>query len=114
MVIGGGRKNLASALIHPFFACPDFTDAGEEFVEVIGQLVAAFQAVVVECETFHDIFAQSLGSPLPETGGDRRFDSVADGDDHIQIVVIQRMRFFPPSVWKRMISERPSGCLSID
>ena len=50
-----------------------------------------FQALVVQGETFDDVFAQPLRGPDAEAGGDAGFDAVADGDDGIEIVKFRRV-----------------------
>jgi hypothetical protein len=70
-VIGGQREDLP--------------DAGQQFIEVVGQSIAALQPVVIQCETLDQVFAQTFSRPLAELHALERPHPVADSQDHVEI-----------------------------
>ena len=80
-VVGGQGEDLADALIHALLAGPDLADAGQQFVEVVGQPVAALQPLVVQREALDDVLAEALRRPLAELRATEAVDPVADRDD---------------------------------
>jgi hypothetical protein len=93
IVITRHGEDLFNPQVHPSFAGADIADAFEQFVEVVrngrtghGRIL---QPLVVHGETLDDILLQALRRPDAETGGNQAFYAVADGNDHVQIVVIK-------------------------
>jgi len=41
IVVDGQGEDVPDVLVHPRFACPDFADTGKQFLEMVGQAVAA-------------------------------------------------------------------------
>ena len=71
-VVAGQGEDLPDALVHARLAGADLADAGEQFVEVVGQPVAALQPLVVQREPLDDVLAQAGRGPLAEPRGDAR------------------------------------------
>ncbi len=74
------------------------SDALEQFVEVVDDTGHALEPLVVEREPFDKILAQSGGRPLAELGPPRTADAVADGEDHLQIVVVDQPLDLPDAL----------------
>jgi hypothetical protein len=86
-VIAGQREDLADSLVDAGLARADLADAREQFVEVVHQPLAALQPLVVKREALDDILSEALGSPNAELRAAPGFDTIAHGDDDVQVVV---------------------------
>ena len=73
-------------LVGAGLAGPNLADAGKQFVEVVGQPVAAFEALVVQRESLDEIFPKALGRPLSELHSRGRAHPVADGQDRVKVI----------------------------
>ena len=69
--------------------CPDVLDAAQQLIEIVEGQVWVLQALVVEHESFDDVFAQALGGPNTKLGGNARLDAVAHRDDGVEVVVLE-------------------------
>jgi len=90
VVIDAGGVDVGDLLVEPPLGSADVLNPPEQFLEIIEGLVGVLQAFVVEDEALDDELAESLRGPDTEAGGDGAFDAVADGDDRIEVVEIQR------------------------
>jgi hypothetical protein len=88
-VVDGEGEDFADALVDARLAGPDFADARQQLVEVVGQRVAPLEAFVVEGETFDEVLAQPLRGPLAELDAPGRAHAVADGEDHVEVVELK-------------------------
>ena len=73
----------------------DVLDTPGELFEVIEGDIRVLQALVIEHEALDDELAKALGGPDPELRGDPRLDPVADGDDRVEVVEIERALHIP-------------------
>ena len=69
----------------------------------------ALQSFIVHREALNHIFFQSLRGPATEISCDRRFDPVAEGDDHVEVVIRQLPRNLAAALGANL-SEFPTGC----
>ena len=88
VVIAEGEE-VADFLVEAFFRGPDVADAGEEFVEVI-PTSGVLEALVVHDEAFDNVFLQMGAGPLSELNTTRGADAVADGEDEIEVIELDR------------------------
>jgi len=91
VVIRAGRVDVLDLLVKILFRRPDFPDAGQQLVKISAAL---FQPFIVQREPLHDEFPQPLRRPDAELRAAQRFYPVANGDDHVEIVV-NRLVGFP-------------------
>lgn len=63
-----------------------------QFIEVV-PASRRFQTIIVHREAFHDVLTEPLCGPDPELRAAKRPDSVADRDDHIEVVVLGGVLF---------------------
>ena len=73
----------------------DVLDTPGELFEVIEGGIRILQSLVVEHEPLDDVLAKALRCPHPELRGDPRLDPVADGDDRVEVVEIERALHIP-------------------
>ena len=64
--------------------------ADRQFVKVIRHAVTPLQAVIVQREPFDEVFAQAFGGPPAELDPPRRANPIADGQDHIKVVMVDQ------------------------
>ena len=70
-------------------AGPDLADALEQLVEVVlAEPPVELQPLVVEHEPLDDELLEGLGGPDAELGGPGAVDPIADGDDGVEVVVV--------------------------
>ena len=98
VVINAGGVNVGDLLVESPLGGADVLNPAEQFLEIIEGLVGVFQAFVVEDKAFDDEFAEFLGGPDAEAGGDGAFDAVADGDDGVEVVVFHRPGHLPAAL----------------
>ena len=88
-VVAGEREDLPDALVDARLAGADLADAGEQLVEVVHQPAAALEPLVVEREPLDEVLAQAGRGPLAELGAARALHPVADGQNGLEVVVLQ-------------------------
>src|SRR5690606_32924966 len=76
---------------------PDVADAREQLVEVV-PAAGTLEPFVVEGEALDDVLAQPLGRPDAELGAAVRPHAVADGDDDVEVEVVDLSRDLPVSL----------------
>lgn len=84
--------NLANLPEKIPFRKADFPDALKQLVKIVAA-PGLFQSLVVERETFHNVFAQSLCRPDAELRAAMRFYAIANGDDCFEIVMLRLIGF---------------------
>ncbi len=77
-------------MVEPTLGGADVLNPAQQFIEVIEGVVGVFQAFIIENEAFDDKFAKLLRGPDAEAGSDGAFDAIADGDDGVEVVVLDR------------------------
>ncbi len=80
------RVNVRDLLVKPPLRGADVLNPPHQLLEIVERQVGILQPLIVEDETFHDVFPQPLWGSDAEAGGRRAFHPVADGDDGIEIV----------------------------
>ena len=71
-------------------------DALQKFPEVAG--AALLQTVIIHRKALLDIFMQPFRCPAAEAGGNLRLHTVSDGDNHVQIVVVNVSPYLPAAL----------------
>ncbi len=74
--------------------------------------MAGFKPVVIQCETFNDVFFKPLGCPNTELSALGRFYAVADENNDIKIVMFN-VSFHIPTAFQLNCSEFPNSCPGI-
>lgn len=97
LVVAAEREQVAHLLVKPFLRGPDLTDAGEEFVEVV-PAAGILEALVVDDEAFDQVFLEMGAGPLAELDATRGTHAVADGQNEIEAVELDRTLDFPLSL----------------
>ena len=98
VVINAGGVNVGDLLVEAPLGRADVLNPAEQFLEVVEGLVRVLQALVIEDKAFDDEFAEFLGGPDAEAGGDGALDAVADGDDGVEVVVLHCPGHLPVSL----------------
>jgi hypothetical protein len=90
VVVDAGGEEVGDLLVEEAFAGADVADAFEQFIEVVGpEGPAGLDPLVVHREALGEQFGEPGGGPLAERGAARRSDAIADGEDHVERVVLE-------------------------
>jgi hypothetical protein len=84
-------------LVEAFLRGPDLADAGEEFVEVV-PAAGVLEALVVHDEAFDQVFLEVTAGPLAKLDTPRGAHAIADGENEVEAVELDRALDFPPSL----------------
>jgi hypothetical protein len=88
VVVDARGVNVRDLLIEQPLAGTDVSDAGEQFIEIgVAESPPCLDAFVVERETFDQKFRKPSSGPLAKRSAAGRTDSIADGQDHVEVVV---------------------------
>lgn len=85
--INTGGVNVGNFLVETSLRGSDVLDATEKLFKIVKGLVRVLQPFVVEHEAFDNELPKLLCGPYAETSGNMAFDPVANGDDHVEVVV---------------------------
>lgn len=86
-------------MIEHALAGANVADAGEQFLEiVVTQRASGFDPLVIEREAFDQKFAQSGRSPLAKRCSPCRPDAVPDGENGVEVVVVDEPGNLPFSL----------------
>lgn len=86
-----GRVDIRNFLVEFPLAHAYFADFFQLFVKVpIRQRTAVFQALGIHCPALHGILVHNLVCPNAEAHGTLVIDLEANGDDHLQAVMVNR------------------------
>ena len=89
IVIDGKRVDIPDLQVEPFLRCPDIADAFEQFIEIVRtDAFVLLQPLVIEHEALDEVFPEPFGCPPAELGAPVGADPVADGEDHVEVVVV--------------------------
>src|SRR6056297_1155742 len=85
--------NVCNFLIKPSFACPDFPNPFEQFIEVIltKKFFPLFQPFIVENKTFNNKLFQGFGGPNSELCCLMRINPVPNGNNCIEIIEVRKV-----------------------
>lgn len=89
VVIDGGSVYVGNFLVESPLGGANVLYATQELVEVVEWLVRVLEPLVVHSETLDDVFGEALGGPDAKAGGNVGFHPVADGDDHVEVIILQ-------------------------
>src|SRR5690606_17852003 len=87
LVIHAEREQVADLLVETFLRRTNVADARQQLVEMIHS-AGVLEAFVVHDEALDQIFGQLRGGPLAELRAARGTDPVTDGQDGVEMVVI--------------------------
>jgi hypothetical protein len=87
VVVHGRGVDVADLLVEALLRGADIADARQQLVEVV-PAAGLLEPGVVQHEALDQVFAQVGGGPLAELGAARGAHPVADGQDHVQVVVL--------------------------
>jgi hypothetical protein len=88
IVIDREGVDIPDLLVEPLLGCPDIADTFEQFIEIVSTDALSFpEPLVIHYESFDEVFAQPLSSPPAELRAPVGADAVADGEDHVKVVV---------------------------
>src|ERR1035441_6011790 len=100
VVVDAGGVDVGDLLVEEPLAGADVPDAGQQFVKIIlPQRPSGLDALVVERKPLDQQLAKPCRGPLAELGTAQGPDTVADGQNHLQVVVVNLPPdLSPPSV----------------
>ena len=92
VVVDAGGVDFQNLTVKHLFGSADVPDALQQFFE-ISTAAQIFQPFIVQCKAFAHIFLQDASRPDAELCATLGFDSVADRDNDIEVVVIDLIDF---------------------
>ena len=116
LIIGSESEDLPHPQVDPSLAAADVANAFKQLVEIIrhptsidGRVLAP---LVVHGEALDEILAQALRGPAAELGAARGADRKANGEDGVQIVMLNDTGQLSAALLSNY-SEFPNSCLRI-
>ena len=88
IVINARRVDVRDLLVKPPLGSADILNPARQLLEIVEWLVRIFQPLVVENKSFDDVFPQPLRGPDAELRAAIRLHPVANGNDHVEVVVL--------------------------
>ena len=114
VVVDAGGVDVRDLLVEQPLRGADVADALEQFVEVVSAQRAAFlEALVIQREAFDQQLGQARGGPLAKRGATGGADAVADGEDGVEVVVIDGARDLASALGLNY-PETPNSCLGVE
>ena len=99
VVIDAGRVDVGDLLIEETLAGANVANPRQQFVEIVlPERAPGLDALIVQREPFYQQFAEPGRGPLPELGTARRPHAVADGQNHVEVVVLQAAPNLPAAL----------------
>ena len=89
VVVDAGGVDVGDLLVKPPLAGADVLDAAGKFLEVIVAHLRVFEALVIQHETFGDVFLQLVRCPLAKTHRHGAAHAEPQGQHHVEIVALQ-------------------------
>lgn len=86
IIVNAAGKNIQNFTIELLFGCANTAHPFDQFVKVV--LLSSFQTFVIDDEPFHQIFSQRFRRPNAKLCTAMRLDPVTDGNDDVQIVIL--------------------------
>ena len=96
VVVDAGGVDVGDLLVEEPLAGANVANAGQQFVEVVlPERAPRLDALIVQREALDQQFAEPGRGPLPELGAARRTHAVADGQNHVEVVVLHQAPNLP-------------------
>ena len=96
VVVDAGGVDVGDLLVEEPLAGANVANPRQQFVEVVlPERVPCLDALIVQREALYQQFAEPRRGPLPELGASLRPYTVADGQNHVEVVVLHRAPNLP-------------------
>ena len=105
VVVDAGGVDVGDLLVEEPLAGANVPDARQQFVEIVlPQRPSGLDALVVEREPLDQQLAEPCRGPLAELGAAQRADPVANGQNHLQVVVLEAALDLPVPLLVELVS----------